>query len=90
MRWNFLRCYDDLQNESDSIWGIHWPYIIEASTVWKLYRSFDITLVKVSDKNYGRGAMRFVYVDPADVRTIIEKGYLAGNDSPDALRPIPS
>jgi len=72
----FLRYYQDNKNESDRLWGKHWQYIIEASELWKLKHPFNLRKIQVSFKNYGQGVMSYAYVDPADIRVIMDKGYL--------------
>jgi len=73
----FFRCYVDRNNESDRLWGRHWRHIIEASKCWALANPFDISDIQVSSKNYGRGVIRYAYIDPVDVEVIVAKGLLA-------------
>jgi 5-methylcytosine-specific restriction protein A len=72
----FLQCYADENNESEKLWGRHWRHIIEASRCWRLATPFDITAIKVSSKNYGRGVIRFAYVDTLDAEVIVKNGFL--------------
>ncbi len=62
----FVRCYEDTTGESLRIWGHKWRYIIEGAAFCMLRHPFDIETVQVSRKNYGRGVIRFAYVDEAD------------------------
>jgi hypothetical protein len=71
----FVRHYRDAKNESFTIWGERWPYIIECSDLCILKRPFDIARVQVSSKDYG-AAVRYVYVEPADETVLRTKGYL--------------
>lgn len=72
----FVRCYEDLANESDKIWGRHWRYIVEGRDIYELKRPFDMRTVNKSGTNYGQGAIKYVYVDPQDEEVIRSGGYL--------------
>ena len=74
-RMRFVRCYPDIHNESDAIWGQHWDYIIECRDLCVLRRPFDIQQVQKSAKDYG-AAVRYVYVDPVDETAIRAAGLL--------------
>lgn len=71
----FERCYDDQEKESRQIWGKSWPYIIEGRNCRQLKKSFEISEVQVTAKDYGRGGP-IVYVEEADIRALKEKGLL--------------
>lgn len=61
----FVRCYEDLDNESDAIWKRHWRYIIEGKDLKMLRRPFDIRRYQQSSKDYS-SAERYAYVEPED------------------------
>jgi len=71
----FERCYYDHKKESNEIWGKFWPYIIEGRNCRQLKKSFEISAIQVTEKDYGRGGP-IVYVEEADVRKIKELGLL--------------
>ncbi len=72
----FVRCYEDMNNESDKIWKHHWRYIIKGRDFHKLQRPFDIRRVQRSQRNYGHGAINFVYIDDLDALAIRSGGHL--------------
>ena len=72
----YLGCYPDRDGESRRIWNHEWRYIIQGMNLFELRRPFDIRRAKVSKKNYGQGAIRFVYVLPEDAAAIRAGGWL--------------
>ena len=74
----FDSCYEDKRGESQTIWGHQWRFIISGYDFRLLRRPFDIEDVKVTNTNYGQGAIRFVYVHPKDEEAIVAGGYLDG------------
>ena len=74
-RMKYLRYYRDENDESFTIWGERWRYIIECSELCVLKRPFDIARVQVSSKDYG-AAVRYVYVEAEDEQLLRTKGYL--------------
>jgi len=72
----FVDCHEDIQGESDIIWGRHWQRIIQRCDLRILRHPFDIDNIKVSSKHYGQGVIRFAYIDPADEAAILEGGFL--------------
>ena len=71
----FVRARMDTQNETDDIWGAHWPWIIDGSNLQKLTRPFNMRAVQVTKTNYGQGGT-VVYVDPLDEQALFTGGYL--------------
>jgi len=71
----YERCYYDREKESQKIWGKFWPYIIEGRNCRQLKKSFEISDVQVTAKDYGRGGP-IVYVEDADIRVLKEMGLL--------------
>ena len=71
----YERCYFDREKESMRIWGKFWPYIVEGRHCRQLKKSFEISEVQVSAKDYGRGGA-IVYVDDADIQAIKEMNLL--------------
>jgi len=47
----FVACYEDINNESDRIWGKHWTYIIEGRDV-RVIKPFNLEDIQISDHNY--------------------------------------
>lgn len=72
----YVRCYEDRGGESKLIWGHQWRYIIEGRDLCILRHPFDIDKVKVSNKNYGQGVIRFAYIDSTDEEEIRRLGLL--------------
>ena len=71
----YFRTLPDLHNETLSIWGRKWPYIMEFDSCHKLSKPFDIRDVQVSAHNYGPGGP-IVRVHPADEYAIDQLGLL--------------
>ena len=71
----YERCYYDKEKESQQIWGTFWPYIIEGRNCRPLKKSFEMSEVQVTAKDYGRGGP-IVYVEDADIRVLKEMGLL--------------
>lgn len=61
----YFRTLPDLHDETLSIWGKKWPYIMEFDSCKELAIPFDIRDVRVSEHNYGPGGP-IVRVHPAD------------------------
>lgn len=72
----FVRCYPDTMGETIAIWHRRWRYVIEGRDIFQLRRPFDIRRVQVTTRNYGRGAIRFVYLADADANAIRIGGHL--------------
>jgi len=76
-RMDFVRCYKDVEKESDRIWGRHWKYIVEGENLKTLRHPFDIRKIQVTnDISYGQGAIKYVYVRPEDAAVIRARGLL--------------
>jgi 5-methylcytosine-specific restriction enzyme A len=71
----YIRSYEDLDHESDKIWGHHWQYIIEGTDVRILKRPFNMQDIQITDTNYGQGGP-IVYVDQRDELVLAINGYL--------------
>jgi 5-methylcytosine-specific restriction protein A len=71
IRWmmNFVSCEEDVNNESDRIWGRHWRYIINGENV-RPVEPFDIDEIKISSKNYGATRVH-AEVNPEDEAIIL-------------------
>lgn len=48
----FVACYEDIDNESDHIWGKRWTYIIEGRDVQAI-KPFNLEDIQISDHKYG-------------------------------------
>ena len=72
IRWimNFVSCEEDINNESDRIWGRHWRYIINCENV-RPVEPFDIDEIKISSKHYGAAQMH-AKVRPEDEEIILD------------------
>jgi hypothetical protein len=57
--------------ECEELFGQAWKFIIPGKDFCVLRRGFDIDDVKVSNKNYGQGVIRFAYIEPADEAVIL-------------------
>jgi len=73
--WKHLRSYEDKSGESVDMWQHRWRFIIEGSGPCRFKRSFDIREIQVTTKDYG-AAVRYVYVEPHDLRAIIAANLL--------------
>lgn len=71
IRWvmNCKNIYPDLNNESDSIWGQHWNYIIQGENL-RAVDGFNITDLQVSTHNY-KPIVTHGKVKPEDEEAII-------------------
>ena len=58
----FERARRDSARESDDIWGRHWPWIIDCSSLKSLTRPFNIKDHQVTTTNYSTGGT-VVYVE---------------------------
>ena len=74
----FAACTRDDEQLSFRIWGQTWKYLIRGTDFRLLKRPFDIEQVQVSGANYGRGAVRYAYVEPVDAAEIVRRGLLDG------------
>ncbi len=72
----YFRTLPDLHDETISIWGKKWPYIMEFDSCRKLIKPFDIREVQVTSHNYGPGGP-VVRVHPADEYAIDRLGLLS-------------
>jgi len=72
----YFRTLPDLHDETVSIWGKKWPYIMEFSSCRELSKPFDIRDVQVTTHNYGPGGP-IVRVHPADEYAIEQLGLLS-------------
>ncbi len=72
IRWimNFISCEEDINNESDRIWGKHWRYIVNGENV-RPVEPFDIDEIKISSKNYGAARVH-AKVRPEDEAIILD------------------
>jgi 5-methylcytosine-specific restriction protein A len=72
IRWimEFIDTYEDLDNETDKIWGKHWPFIVRVQNVRHI-EAFDITDLQVTKKSYGK-AMGYTWIDSEDEDAILE------------------
>jgi 5-methylcytosine-specific restriction enzyme A len=54
IRWimEYVETYEDVNNESDEIWGQHWNYIIRGENL-RPVEGFNISDIQVTNKNYG-------------------------------------
>jgi len=74
-RMEIVRIYEDLDNESDQIWGKHWRYIVEGRNCLPLKNPFDISDIQITDKNYVHGGTYF-HVERADAEVLMKEGWL--------------
>ena len=65
----YFRTVPDVYDETLSIWGRKWAYIMEFDSSHKISKPFDIRDVQVSKHNYGAGGP-IVRVHPADEHAI--------------------
>ena len=71
----YFRTLPDLHDETLSIWGRKWRYIMEFDTCHRLAKPFDIRDIQVSNHNYGPGGP-IVWVHPTDEYAIDKLGLL--------------
>lgn len=76
-KMTYVGCYRDTRGESKTIWGKQWDYIIEGRDLCQLFHPFDIDTVNKSGKNYGRGVIKYAYVDSRDLAEAERRGYLS-------------
>lgn len=86
IRWvmNYVETYPDTSNESDSIWGQHWNYIIKGENLRPIF-GFNISDIQVSDKNYGPAVTlaRVLAMDEHEVLNWIEETVTLDNENID-------
>lgn len=72
IRWimNYVQIYKDVNDESDKIWGKHWPYIIEGDNV-RSVEPFNIEDIQITNKHYG-SAQAFSPINPEDESAILQ------------------
>lgn len=72
IRWimEYVRTYEDLNGESDRLWGRHWPYIIEARNV-RSVEPFDLDDIRATDREYYK-VQTFCAVEPEDEAAVLE------------------
>jgi len=71
IRWimDYVKTYEDTNNESDAIWGRHWNYIIRGENL-RPVEGFNISDLQVSNHNYGP-AVTHVKVQPDDAIEVL-------------------
>ena len=74
-RMEIVQIYEDKNNESESIWGRHWKYIVEGRNCVQLKNPFDIVDVQITDKNYITGGT-FFHIERADAEALMKGGFL--------------
>jgi len=75
-RMNYDRYYKDATKETDLLFGHHWGFILKGKNLKILRHPFNMESVQKTKKNYGAGAIRYVWVDPIDAKVLEEGGYL--------------
>jgi len=72
IRWimNFVRTYEDSDNESVKIWGKKWRYIIQGENV-RSVEPFDIEDLKISNKDYN-SVQTFCDLDSEDEKEVMK------------------
>jgi hypothetical protein len=72
------RCEEDRNGLSLRSWGKKWRWIIYGRDIQALAYPIPISrLGRALGKNYGQGAQRFVYLDPADLVDLKEAGLIS-------------
>ena len=71
----FTRARPDKANESDAIWGRHFPILLDCRDARMLRTPFLMSDHQVTDHNYGPGGTT-VYVQKADADVLRKKGLL--------------
>lgn len=61
----FVRCYEDKNNDSTRIWGIKKKYIIEGVNPREIKPNIDLEEIKISTKKYN-GQSTLIYIDDQD------------------------
>lgn len=75
-RMEFYRIYADNESESERIWQQkHWAYILEGRNCRSLKKPFDISEVRISNRDYKQGGP-FMHVAPEDIDFLYKEGYL--------------
>jgi 5-methylcytosine-specific restriction enzyme A len=70
--------YEDVGNESDRLWGRHWRFIVKGKSLQALKRPLPISAVAAAtNKNYGQGPQRYVYLEPDDCIALLKSDALA-------------
>ena len=72
------RVYRDVENESDRIWHRHWEFMVKGKHLRQLKRPLPISAVGVvTQKNYGQGPQRYVYLELSDAMALLQSNALA-------------
>lgn len=88
IRWimEYIDTREDINNDSDRIWGRHWRYIIEAKNV-RYVEPFNIDEIQVTKKDYGP-AVAFSTIEPEDETAILSWIGEAAEDHRDERKEI--
>ena len=73
-KMKFVKARKDTSGETDMIWGVRWPWIIDCADIEELSRPFNIRELQVTGANYAQGGT-VVYLDPLDEEEISKSGY---------------